>query len=124
MGLYACRAFTTLLHDLTIMLSIWLILVGTVNGAKSIKLGELLLWEDSAYSNVLMASYAMSYLFFRNYLLNVLAAAGYLDHLLDEMPEDKKLREIEGVGGKVNICATLSKEGTTAEGGSGTTTIT
>ena len=92
-----------------------------------LKLHGLDIWESSALPGIFASIYAQEYLFFRSYALTILSDAGYLDHLIDNLPNNMSLRIIDSIGAATGIvCAVklLATPATPAASSTSTTATT
>ena len=78
-----------------------------VGPTPGLKLTGLNVWENSGLPGVFAQAFANEYLFFRSYALTILSDAGYLDHLLNNLPSTSSLRVIDTIGAATGIVCAL-----------------
>ena len=76
-----------------------------------VKLHALEMWGDSANKDVFSKAFADSYRDFRKYALRALSDAGYLDHLLNDLPSGTALREMNSHGAATGLAIAIAIAG-------------
>ena len=109
----AQTAWPLRLNLLAVMILSIIILAGMVSATTvpGVKLHALEMWGDSANKDVFSKASADSYRDFHKYALRALSDAGYLDHLLNDLPSGTALREMNSHGAATGLAMAIAIAG-------------
>ena len=109
----AQTAWPLRLNLLAVMILSIIILAEVVSATTvpGVKLHALEMWGDSANKDVFSKAFADSYRDFRKYALRALSDAGYLDHLLNDLPSGTALREMNSHGAATGLAIAIAIAG-------------